>query len=1083
MSRFKLIEGFEAAGDFALLDTKDIERGDVKLNDILDEQKQDISKAKTDIKNNADEITDLKTKSADYAKKSEVYTKSEVYSKAETNTELAKHPLKTEVYTKSETDTELAKKVNTQSGYGLISDAEKAQIQTNKTAAESLREDLTATQSDVSSKASSESVSDLQTEMAVQTARMDQLVGAVPPGSADEIADARVMTDGSTANNLGAAIRTQCTRLKEHIDSVGDDVFKILENGTVTFDASLFVNGSATSINAHNDLTHRVCLDNKLYTPRKRDISINTGFWMYFYYDTGSGVQTTGWVTNFTIPADCWYILTIKRNTEDTSEIANVAEFVSQMSEKSVLKSEVESQKTEIMKVRESVSEITNAKDVLYTDVTWEKGGINDQTGNNDYEGSDVRSRTPEFFETSKLSMVTNRSAKLLQLMFYKSDGSYANKNVVVNSGQNYAFKVDDHPLVRFDSRNPISDIKVDFFFKNPILKEVEENKLETIKTRNIFTGWKQGYIDGETGSFFGASFKNGRSDLIPIVGSQTYSLNTEKNNGSVIKIHFYDSEKELISATSLGAYTKYRFIAPANSRYVAFTIFNSAATSFAETAISNTQLEVGLEITAHVNHEVTGLFEDNTEKGKNLFDTVFRMGFANTDTGIEYYTSPHNCITVNKIPVEGNTWYTLSCVHVHKGTTALYAFEYSNTGYIKRQAFGSVEKATFITDTNTTYIKIGVYCSNNTGYNDINPENMMLMKGSRQTSYVKNGELTERVNANKIYAKLIEDGTIDGFVVPDYYFENNYLPDKVAFIETLINNCASNGDVFGFITDMHWSINAKKSPALLNYISKNLNISKLICGGDHYDGYKADVPLILRKAFNGDIYTTPGNHEYMVHTTDDQLYYLFNMYNKDAVFGNTNRNYYYVDNKQQKIRYVFVNGWAEQLETTPDYGGSEAGFEAEQLDWLRNTALNVDAEWTIVVITHSVYTVDMTTRALSRSPYNAKTFENVLDDYNGNGTIACVIQGHAHSDRITHTEGGIPVVIVTSDKNTPYTSQGASDLDFDRPSGTTYEQAFDVVVLDKTNRKLTFVRIGAPALDGIDDSVGNQVEFREVIY
>lgn len=58
------------------------------------------------------------------------------------------------------------------------------------------------------------------TDTAVLKARVDQIVGEVPPGSADEIADARVMIDGKTSQNLGDAIRTQVTSLKETIDGL-----------------------------------------------------------------------------------------------------------------------------------------------------------------------------------------------------------------------------------------------------------------------------------------------------------------------------------------------------------------------------------------------------------------------------------------------------------------------------------------------------------------------------------------------------------------------------------------------------------------------------------------------------------------------------------------------------------------------------------------------------------------------------------------------------------------------------------------------------------------------------------------------
>lgn len=156
------------------------------------------------------------------ALRNSTYTKADIDNEfAEVNSEFIKINS-----TLTQINVELSKKVDTQSGYGLISDADKSQIQATKTATETLREDLAG-------KASSESVSNLQTEMAVQTARMDQLVGEVPAGSADEIADARVMTDGKTAANLGDAIRTQSSRLKEQITNTNSRISNIIaQSGT-----------------------------------------------------------------------------------------------------------------------------------------------------------------------------------------------------------------------------------------------------------------------------------------------------------------------------------------------------------------------------------------------------------------------------------------------------------------------------------------------------------------------------------------------------------------------------------------------------------------------------------------------------------------------------------------------------------------------------------------------------------------------------------------------------------------------------------------------------------------------------------
>ena len=104
---------------------------------------------------------------------------------------------------------------------------------------------------------------------------------------------------------------------------------------------------------------------------------------------------------------------------------------------------------------------------------------------------------------------------------------------------------------------------------------------------------------------------------------------------------------------------------------------------------------------------------------------------------------------------------------------------------------------------------------------------------------------------------------------------------------------------------------------------------------------------------------------------------------------------------------------------------------------------------------------------------------KNILVNYNGNGTIAAVFQGDAHVDRVfrLNGEGSIPVICITTDK----CNGGMNQV---RTVGTINEQAFDVVVVDKTNRKITCVRIGAKAKDGVGlTTQGNDVEYREIIY
>lgn len=175
----------EPIGKYFLIRAMHIDVNGVRLDKVINEVKSSIESIKTDY-----------------------YTKQQADDK---------FVAKTDVYTKSEVDTALSGKVSVQSGYGLISDAEKAQIQTNKSG-------IAAAETAIAGKASTEAVAQLQTDMAVQEARMDQLVGTVPEGSADEIADARVTADGKTEANLGNAIRSQVTSLKETIVDLAEGI-------------------------------------------------------------------------------------------------------------------------------------------------------------------------------------------------------------------------------------------------------------------------------------------------------------------------------------------------------------------------------------------------------------------------------------------------------------------------------------------------------------------------------------------------------------------------------------------------------------------------------------------------------------------------------------------------------------------------------------------------------------------------------------------------------------------------------------------------------------------------------------------
>lgn len=298
---------------------------------------------------------------------------------------------------------------------------------------------------------------------------------------------------------------------------------------------------------------------------------------------------------------------------------------------------------------------------------------------------------------------------------------------------------------------------------------------------------------------------------------------------------------------------------------------------------------------------------------------------------------------------------------------------------------------------------------------------------------------------------------------LPKYYFSDNYITSKVNEINSIIKSCASNGDAFFFITDEHWELNARNSPMLVKYLHDKCNITRLFDGGDRYNGYdEYRVDYLLRDAMGSDrVYPVVGNHEYLLGGTNNDAFATSFIHITDAVWGEQGKPYYFVDNNQQKIRYIMLQAFDEQQDGSV---GASIGYSDAELAWLQNTALNVEHGWVIIIFTHSMLAMNDNTKTVGVPSGRFKMAYDIINNYDGEGTIACVIMGHAHWDKKHTTSSGVQMIVTTCDK---YDLSKEPGLEQDtRTPGTISEQAFEVVVLDKQNRKITFVRIGNPIND-----------------
>ena len=353
---------------------------------------------------------------------------------------------------------------------------------------------------------------------------------------------------------------------------------------------------------------------------------------------------------------------------------------------------------------------------------------------------------------------------------------------------------------------------------------------------------------------------------------------------------------------------------------------------------------------------------------------------------------------------------------------------------------------------------------------------------------------------------------------VPAYY--DDYLDEKLKAIKELENSISYNSDSFIFLTDYHYPRNTKNSPELIKEIVKETGITKMIFGGDAYATVTSNESRTATEARNfsqkyvprvysafqsaaRECFGVTGNHEWN-HYQDSSLENLAAQYEQSlsGVYNNCIKRYesyvsdmsyegnYYVDNTAKGIRYFFLseNGDARP---TPD-----------TMQWLGTQLERVPSGYYVMVIAHYVYipvsggVEPGLTSYAARARYFPKLINDMLQAYNtkstfsmdasytangttvtysGNydftnadgGNVICLLSGHVHQDR-EYLKSSSNVLAIST-MGDLYKDGDGNVLTYSDGQGTTYErtpetvreQAFDVVHIDLTNRKLYTTRIG----------------------
>lgn len=323
--------------------------------------------------------------------------------------------------------------------------------------------------------------------------------------------------------------------------------------------------------------------------------------------------------------------------------------------------------------------------------------------------------------------------------------------------------------------------------------------------------------------------------------------------------------------------------------------------------------------------------------------------------------------------------------------------------------------------------------------------------------------------------------------ILPQYW--NLYIAQRLEQLKKLDELIDSDGDVLAFISDVHWLDNAKYSPMLLDVIKQNTKLEKLVCGGDLLTCHsKSEAISVLKESisayqtyFGNQFYYVNGNHDNNPYKSEvdkltyEEQYQLCMKHLEGSVVQQEqgeNGFHYYFDNVNSKIRYIV-------LDTKNMYP-----IFHKQYKWFAEEALDLADDWSVAVFMHWAYNLNKKTnqnamaddlipiqivtdilKAVKNKSYYQNEEFDIEVKYNNNVDVLFIASGHTHTDGefawsgeiFPQEDSGIVSFTVSSDAFrycgwTPHAKQVFK---------TTGEQCFDIIHIDKLNRKVYLSRIG----------------------
>ena len=343
------------------------------------------------------------------------------------------------------------------------------------------------------------------------------------------------------------------------------------------------------------------------------------------------------------------------------------------------------------------------------------------------------------------------------------------------------------------------------------------------------------------------------------------------------------------------------------------------------------------------------------------------------------------------------------------------------------------------------------------------------------------NGDiLIKNLGQGSKYYKRID---LNGAKVQTSYFGKEKILKHIRSIENTVLSRPSIDTTLLYFTDMHhnmynWSSYRRyEQYKYINLVNKELDIVCNISGGDNIEECDSRVKAIinmrdfLTQFEKNKLVYCNGNHDHNTMNGDNIFLHPNHVKpyinNSRTNYGRPDKYYGYTDYTDRKLRIIQLDTYEA---TFNENSISVGNVSDEQINWIKNNALiGCPADYNIIVVSHvaptnKVYDEDTVL-------YNAYTIRTLFEDFkNGTGEfteqgrrdLCCWLSGHEHKDKVV-TINGISYInsLLASSTEVQYTPQNGVYTPYTRELGTEYELCFDIISIDRTNKKVYFDRVG----------------------